>query len=182
MKVTVGGGSLAWPDKCAACGAEATALATAKCIVGKGITPLPGFVVMRSNVLAVSYPICGRHRWLAAIFGRISQRNMLNLGFGVLSVLLLLGFIVQVYRWFAGIPQPRDTIPVVYGFLFPAIYGSLFYLGRKFTPVKLADFKEETVTFVFTNEQYAEAFKQMNPEPYPWKRKHSIFPSDAAKL
>jgi hypothetical protein len=163
MKVTVSGASLTWPQKCAACGDEATASATAKCNVGKGVIPLPGFVLVRSNVFAVSYPVCSRHRLAAAIFGRMSQRNMLNLGLGVLSVVLLLGFFGGVYRQLAGVPEKEDSMPLIYWFVLPAIYWLLFYVARKFTPVKVTDFKERSVSFVFSNEQYGEEFKKKNP-------------------
>jgi uncharacterized protein (UPF0332 family) len=71
---------------------------------------------------------------------------------------------------------------MVYGFVLPAIYWSLFYAGKKFTPVKLADFKEDSVTFVFANEQYGKEFEQINQEPYPWKHKDTNLRPDAANL
>lgn len=162
MKITVASHALTWPQKCASCGEEPTATATARCVVGKGVIPLPGFVMVRSNVLAVRYPVCKKHKLSAAIFGRLSQRNMFNLALGVLSVVLLLGFAAGLYRKVAGLPERPDAMPLVYGALLPAAYWIAFYLAKKHTPVKVADFKEAGVSFEFSNEQYAEEFQRKN--------------------
>jgi hypothetical protein len=118
--------------------------------------------MVRSNILAVEYPVCSKHRLSAAIFGKLSQRNQLNLALGVLSVVFLLGFAGRIYRLIAGLPEKEDAMPLVYLTLLPAAYWTIFYFAKKHTPVKVADFKEGSVCFEFSSEQYGEEFKSKN--------------------
>jgi hypothetical protein len=165
MKITVKNSVPVWPQQCAACGDEPTSTATAKCIVGKGVIPLPGFLLVRSNVLELQYPVCNRHKLSAAIFGRLSQRNLFNLGLGVVAVIFALAFVVGLYRHIAGLPERETMMSPASAGLLAAAYWIVFYLAKKHTPVKVADFKGDSVRLEFSNEQYAAEFKNSNSLP-----------------
>jgi hypothetical protein len=155
---------LSWPDKCAACCGSADATVTAKCQVAKSVIPLPGFAVVNSRVLRVSYPVCKKHKITALILGKLSQRNLLNLALGVVSVFLLIKLFTRCYQYINGIPIDPDSVPIGYFIVLPALYWGAFYVAKKFTPVKISDFRNDGITFEFGNNEYLELFKSKNPE------------------
>jgi hypothetical protein len=96
------------------------------------------------------------------IAGRLSQRSVFNLGIGVITVISAYVVICQVYLWARGLPATVDPGPT-YLFLGIACAGIvLFLIGRRYTPVRLLDVDEQTMTLWFQNEEYAQEFRKAN--------------------
>ena len=162
MKVTVSSQDLAWPKQCAACGGPASTSAKARCTVTTG-SALPGvFVYWKKRIVTVAYPICKNHAGSAAVFGRISRRSLFNLGLGYLSVmwlLMLLGYVLLSLS--ENEPERLRAIPVL-AWAPPLAYWIVFFVAKRFTPVKLTDVTPEHATFRFSNGEYAKAFQSIN--------------------
>jgi hypothetical protein len=94
--------------------------------------------------------------------GRLSQRSVFNLGIGVITVICGYVVICQVYLWARGFPATLDS-GTTYLFLGIAFAGIvLFLIGRRYTPVRLLDVDEQTMTLWFQNEEYAREFRKAN--------------------
>lgn len=155
-------GHIRWPAKCAACGLPATATVKSSCSIVTGV----GYYVlfMRTTHLrtSISYPVCGRHLWLARIAGIISARNLLNLALCVLWAFPAMAVIFVVFdKLFNGVSIEAPDV-VLTNSVIVAIGIAVFMFGRRFTPIKLTAATEEAVTIFIRDDTYAHEFENLN--------------------
>jgi hypothetical protein len=151
-----------WPTKCAACGAAPAAMARATCSVVQAALPIGVITAWSTLRTEIEYPVCQRHRWTSMIAGRFSRRSLFNLGIGVMTVFSCFAVITHVVRRARGLQATMDpgTVSLFLGIACTGIV--MFFVGRRFTPVRLLDVSEQTITLWFQNEEYAQEFREAN--------------------
>lgn len=153
---------ISWPDRCAACGSQAATTSRSSCRVMTKAMHYGILIKWNETQAAIDYPVCRRHRWISAIAGRFSERNSWNLGLGVLAGFCFIYISTQSYsRVFKGRPiEDPSAFCVCLAFVSAAIL--IFFLARRFTPVKLTDIDQQGVTISIRNDDYAKDFGLIN--------------------
>lgn len=87
-----------WPNKCAACGEKATDEIESKCSAVTKVGYFVLFATTTRQVTGIRYPVCHKHKMLGSIAGKLSQRNLFNLGMGVMGCIFLYGIGVALFQ------------------------------------------------------------------------------------
>jgi len=153
-----------WPQECAACGDLAQYSARASCSIAKDLRYRVVYLGWTKHRISIEYPICERHRLLAAVLGILGQRSLVNLGIGFLiTFFFLFGVGLPLVAWIAsGIPlqgSPRAMISASVIFFVGFI---LFFWIRRSIPVKLTDVTNEAIRLRISRDKFASEFLQMN--------------------
>jgi hypothetical protein len=151
-----------WPDRCAACGAEAIGTATSSCSV---VTKVSYFVLFARTThlrASVSYPVCRRHLWSSRLAGIISARNLFNLALGVGWGFFAFALVAAVYQsvFESGPLVGPGVLSVYVGIVGAGI--ALFAFGRRCTPVRLIGATTKSQSLSITNDDYAKDFESLN--------------------
>ncbi|MBT6530806.1 MAG: hypothetical protein HOK99_07825 [Betaproteobacteria bacterium] len=154
--------SINWPQKCAYCNASADGAVKAKSSAVKKARYFILFLQTTSRVIELDVPVCKSHRIKAAVASWLSQRSMLSLGLGVLSVFMVLGPIGEVVRFLDGAEQINTSTGWrAFTYVFPITYWALFFWAKNNTPILIEDQKEK-IFFRFRSDEFANEFGRLN--------------------
>ena len=157
-------GTLHWPNRCAACSMPAVGTVPSSCSVVTDLRYLVFFVRTTHARTTVSYPACRYHRFLGRLASAISGRNLINLFLFVVWMFSLLALAIALYSWGALNELPQD--PDVLSMTSAIVVGgaAALWFGRRFTPVRVTDANDFSVTLYIRDEGYAREFKTLNTE------------------
>ena len=141
LKFTMQNAAISWPHKCVTCGGQATTRATARCSIVTDVGYYVLFARTKHRVISVDYPICTRHKIIATIAGRLSQRSLFNLGIGIIWAFVVfslgIAYALLTYDHIAR-GQYLEGLGTLFTLLGIVGIGPLvFILVRFLTPVKV---------------------------------------------
>ncbi|WP_028102370.1 hypothetical protein [Pseudoduganella violaceinigra] len=155
-----------WPQQCAVCNGKANRRLAVDMSAVSGIAVGAPHAKIQSTVTRIWHPICQRHYWRTWIASGLSQRSLVTLGLGIIAVCALLSAAGQV----ADLPFDAGLVAALenlgWGTALCMGYGVLFWLGlfwaKRNTPVKIIGASLEGVLFLFSNNEYAQRFSELN--------------------
>ncbi len=164
--------SFSWPNKCTACGEKATNVLESKCSVVAKVRYFVFFASTTHQVTKISYPVCHKHKLIGTIASKLSQRNLLNLGLGIMACIFLYGIAVAIIAvLFQYITKDETAIGIGKGFLlfeamYVLVYFGLYCWAKYNTPVKINNATENEIELSFNNDAYKREFMALNNEIY----------------
>jgi hypothetical protein len=142
----------------------ATHKISSKCSVVTKVKYFLLFATTTHRVAKISYPVCAKHRMIGAIATKLSQRNLLNLGFGVLACFFIYGICVALYQSIVLGKIIVSTEFLMFEIMYILTYFGLYYWSKHNTPVKITNATENEIELLFSNEQYSKDFIKLNGE------------------
>ena len=122
------------------------------------------FATSTHQVVGIRYPVCHKHKMIGSIAGKLSQRNLFNLGMGVMGCLFLYGIGVALFQFITEGKTLVGNDFLYFETLYVLIYFGLFFWARKNTPVKINNAKENEIELSFNNDIYGREFITINKE------------------
>jgi hypothetical protein len=156
--------NLLWPNKCAACGKAATHEIGSECSVVTKVGYFVLFFRTTHRVVSISYPVCAKHRLIGAIAAKLSERNLINLGLGVMACFFICGICVALYQSIILGEISVSTGFLMFGIMYNLTYFGLYYWSKHNTPVKINNVTEDEIELSFSNDQYSKEFINLNEE------------------
>ena len=157
--------SFFWPNKCAACREKATDEIESKCSV---VTKLGYFVLFATTthqVTKIIYPVCHKHKEIGTIAGKLSQRNLLNLGMGVIACFFLFGIGEALFQFITmGETATYNKDFLMFEVMYVIIYFGLYHWAKINTPVKINNATATEIEISFNNDMYRREFIHLNKE------------------
>lgn len=162
IKYRISRAPISWPRKCVACGAVPTKTVRAQCSIVTAIDYYGFFVRTTCQKMSIEYPVCSRHKWVAGIAGKLSERNPLNLVIGVIFAIFTAILLATLYAWLINGMPIRELRSVLVSFAIILGPISIAVLARRLTPAKLNSATKEAIVLSFVNDGYAEEFEAIN--------------------
>jgi len=156
--------SFSWPNKCVACGEKATDKIESKCSVVTKAGYFVLFATTTHQITRIRYPVCHKHKMIGSIAGKLSQRNLLNLGMGVMACFFLYGIGVALFQFITEGKTLVDNNFLFFESMYVFIYFSLYFWARKNTTVKFNNAKENEIELFFNNDAYGREFIALKKE------------------
>jgi len=153
-----------WPNKCAACGKPATHEISSKCSVVTKVGYFVLFATTTHRVVRITYPVCAKHRLIGPIAAKLSQRNLINLGLGVIACFFIYGICVALYQSIVLGKITVSTEFLIFEIIYILTYFGLYYWSKNNTPVKINNATENEIELQFSNDQYSKEFINLNGE------------------
>jgi len=147
-----------------ACGEKATAEIESKCSVVKKVGYFVLFATTTHQVTSIRYPVCQKHKMIGAIACKLSQRNLFNLGMGVMTCFFMFGIGVTLFQFITeGGTLVGDDF-LFFETIYVLIYFGLYFWAKKNTPVKINNATENEIELSFNNDTYEKEFIALNKE------------------
>jgi len=159
--------SFYWPNKCAACGGKATDQLETKCSVVTKLGYSILFATTTHQITSISYPVCHKHKIIGTIAAKLSQRNLFNLGLGVMACFFLYGIGVALFQNFIAGETSVNRDFLIFEILYVFVYVSFYFWAKKNTPVKINNATENELELSFNNDAYRKEFIALNTENNP---------------
>jgi len=156
--------SFSWPNKCVACGAKATDEIESKCSVVTKAGYFVLFATTTHQITRIRYPVCHKHRMIGSIAGKLSQRNLFNLGMGVLACFFLYGIGVALFQFITEGKTLVGNDFLFFETMYVLIYFGLYFWAKKNTSVKINNATENQIELSFNNNTYGREFIALNKE------------------
>ena len=156
--------SFSWPNKCAACGGKATDEIESKCSVVTKVGYFVLFATTTHQVTRICYPVCHKHKIIGTIAGKLSQRNLLNLGMGVLACVFLYGIGVALFQFITAGETSIGKNFLLFEAMYVLVYFGFYFWAKKNTPVKINNATENEIELSFNNDTYRTEFMALNKE------------------
>jgi hypothetical protein len=155
-----------WPNKCAACGEKAAAEIESKCSVVTKVGYFVLFATTTHQVTGIKYPVCHKHKIIGSIASKLSQRNLFNLGMGVLGCFFLYGIGVALFQFITEGKTLGGNNFLFIETMYVLMYFGLFFWAKKNTPVKINNATENEIELSFNNDTYGREFIAINKDIY----------------
>ena len=156
--------SLFWPNKCVACGEKATDEIKSKCSVVTKVGYFVLFATTTHQVTRISYPVCHKHKIIGTIASKLSQRNLFNLGMGVMACFFLYGIGAALFQFITTGKTLVGKEFLLFEAMYVLIYFGLYFWAKKNTPVKINNATENEIELSFNNDTYGREFIALNKE------------------
>jgi hypothetical protein len=156
--------SFSWPNKCVACGEKATDEIESKCSVVTKAGYFVLFATTTHQVTRIRYPVCHKHKMIGATAGKLSQRNLFNLGMGVMACFFLYGIVFALFQFITEGKTLVGNDFLFFETMYVLIYFGLYFWAKKNTPVKIYNATENEIELSFNNDTYGREFIALNKE------------------
>jgi hypothetical protein len=156
--------SFSWPNKCVACGGKVTDEIKSQCSVVTKVGYFVLFATTTRRITSISYPVCHKHKIIGTIASKLSQRNLFNLGMGVMACFFLYGIGVALVQFITAGKTLVGKGFLLFEAMYILIYFGLYYWAKKNTPVKINNATENEIVLSFNNETYGREFIALNQE------------------
>ena len=108
--------------------------------------------------------MCAKHRLIGPIAAKLSQRNLINLGLGVIACFFIYGICVALYQSIVLGKITVSTEFLIFEIIYILTYFGLYYWSKNNTPVKINNATENEIELQFSNDQYSKEFINLNGE------------------